>query len=596
MPASDREGMGAVPFPDGTSFRVWAPHAQDVAVAGEFNGWSTDADPLTAEGDGYWSAFCSAAHPPDQYKYFLHNGEIDLNLWKNDPYARQMTNSAGNSIIAEPDPNPDKGQFRPAPWNELVIYELHVGTFTSDPDGPNGRGTFRSTIFKLDDIRDLGFNAIQLMASAEFPTDVSWGYNPANIFAIESSYGGPNGFRELVDAAHVRGLAVIMDVVYNHLSNTDLDLWQFDGWNIDGHGGIYFYQDDRRFTRWGDNRPDYGRLEVRQFLRDNALRWLDQRRCDGLRWDATGEIRSVDGSDDPGALQLADGWSLMRQINRAINDRWPWKLSIAEDMQQNDAIVHADGAGFDTQWDAAFVHPVRRALTAALDEWRNMFDVRAAIEKRYGSDAFARVVYTESHDEVATSSGNARLSVAISPGNGSGYHALKRSTLGAALLFTVPGIPMIFQGQEFASCQGFSDALLEWTPGAGDIVGLYRDLAHLRRNWFDNTRGLRGQGLYILPPNDGAKVMAFQRWDEHGPGDDVLVVLNFSALPFDSYRLGFPDRGLWRLRFNSDWTGYSSSFGGHISADVIAEGPPMDGLQTSAEISMGAYTALIFSR
>jgi 1,4-alpha-glucan branching enzyme len=593
MPASDRGGMGAVPFPDGTSFRVWAPNAQYVAVAGDFNQWSKSADPLTREDDGYWSTFAGFARPPHQYKFFINN-PVAGDLWKNDPYARELTSSTGNSVIADPDPVVDPQQFRPAPRNELVIYELHIGTFTSDPHGPNGRGTFRSAIFKLDYIRDLGCNAVLVMPAGEFPTDVSGGYNPVNLFAIESSYGGPNGFREFVDVAHARGLAVIMDVVYNHMSNDDLDLWQFDGWQLDGLGGIYFYQDVRRFTSWGNNRPDYGRSEVRAFIRDNAMRWLDQRRCDGLRWDATGQIRTVGGSDNPGTIVIDDGWRLMRDINREKNERFPWKIAIAEDMQQNSAVTEPDGAGFDTQWDSAFVHPVRAALKAPLDEARNMFAVRAAIAKRYGGNAFARVIYTESHDEV--SNGKQRVTEEIAPGHATEYDALKRSTLGAVLVFTAPGIPMIFQGQEFASYQPFTDALLDWNPANTGIASLYRDLAHLRRNWFDNTRGLRGQGLYVLPPNDGAKVIAFQRWQDHGAGDDVMIVLNFSAQPFDTYRLGFPAPGLWRLRFNSDWPGYSGTFHGHASRDVFADGAPMDGLQTSASVSIGAYTALIFSQ
>ena len=597
MPASDRGGMGAVPFPDGTSFRVWAPHATSVFVAGDFNGWSSNADPLSHEGNGYWSTFLGNARVPQQYKFVLINPDVAHPLWKNDPYARQMTSSAGNSVIADADYDWNVPEFRMPPWNELVVYEMHIGTFWFDPARLDRRGSFQSAISKLDYIRDLGCNCIEVMASGEFPTDISWGYNPAYIFAIESAYGGPNAFREFVDAAHLRGLAVIMDVVYNHFSDTDLDIWQFDGWSINGLGGIYCYQDDRRFTRWGDNRPDYGRLEVRQYLRDNALRWLEQRHADGLRWDATGYIRSVDGSN--GGTFLSDGWNLMRWINDEIDMRWPWKISIAEDMQQNDGITVSTpegGAGFDAQWDAAFVHPVRDVLKAARDEWRDMAKIRGAIEKRYGTSAFSRVVYTESHDEVTSDDDKRRVPDAIWPGNATGYDAQKRSTLGAVLVFTVPGIPMIFQGQEFLAYQAFGDSMLDWSQANAGITNLYRDLAHLHRNWFNNTRGLRGNNVFVLPPNDASKVIAFHRWEQHGPGDDVLIVLNFSNQAFDSYGIGFPARGFWRLRFNSDWIGYSDIFGGHVSHDVVAAGAPMDGLQTSAEISIGAYTGLIFSQ
>ena len=140
------------------------------------------------------------------------------------------------------------------------------------------------------------------------------GYNPADIFAIEDNYGGPNGLRRLVDAAHSRGIAVIYDVVYNHLGPSDLDLWRFDGWSENGAGGIYFYNDWRRSTPWGDTRPDYGRGEVRQFIRDNALYWLRATSCDGLRWDATGWIRNVWGdNNDPAPTSPMAGAAAMDQ-------------------------------------------------------------------------------------------------------------------------------------------------------------------------------------------------------------------------------------------------------------------------------------------
>ena len=168
---------------------------------------------------------------------------------------------------------------------------------------------------------DLGVSAILLTASGEFPTDVSLGYNPAHIFAIESSYGGPNGFRAFVDAANQRGIAVILDVVYNHFGPSDLDLWNFDGWHAEGgDGGIYFYnQEWRRRTPWGP-RPDYGRAEVRRYIRDNAVRWIDSRGADGLRWDMTAYIRNLDGRNNDPAGDIADGWTPCRTQRR---DRAP---------------------------------------------------------------------------------------------------------------------------------------------------------------------------------------------------------------------------------------------------------------------------------
>jgi 1,4-alpha-glucan branching enzyme len=382
MAASQYPGMGATPGEGVTTFRVWAPFATGVAVAGNFNSWSLNATPLAAEANGYWSADVATAKLGDQYKYLVTNATIAAPLWKNDPYAKSMTNSAGNSIVASTDYAWRAQDYSTPPWNEMVIYELHVGSFLFDPGSRNGRGDFNTVIGKLDYLQDLGVNAIQVMPSDEFPGTSSFGYNPADIFAIEANYGGPSGFQALVDAAHQRGMAVIYDVVYNHLGPSDLDLWRFDGWSEDGGGGIYFYNDWRRSTPWGDTRPDYGRGEVRQYLRDNALFWLEEHRCDGLRFDATGWIRNVWGDNNDSGADLGDGWSLLCWINGEAQSRQPWKITIAEDMQDNERITKRlawGGAGFGAQWGAGFVHGVRGVAAAPMDQSRDMNALAAII-------------------------------------------------------------------------------------------------------------------------------------------------------------------------------------------------------------------------
>ena len=289
MPSSERPFMGATPYNDatgmGVTFRVWAPFAAQVAVAGEFNHWSPSAHPLFSEGNGYWSVDVPVAMVGQAYKYVVCNPAGNP-LWRNDPYARSIMHNAGllNSCIASANEVFGTPGYATPAWNDLVIYELHIRTFLYSPDGYNGTGSFTSAITKLDYLRDLGINAVELMPLGEFTGDISAGYNPAYIFAIEDEYGGPDGFRHFVNEAHKRGIAVIVDVVYNHLGDSAGDMWQFDGWSQNGKGGIYFYNDWRSHTDWGETRFDYGRREVRQFLCDNALRWLEQRFADGLRF------------------------------------------------------------------------------------------------------------------------------------------------------------------------------------------------------------------------------------------------------------------------------------------------------------------------
>ena len=603
MAASSQSGMGSIAYAGGIAFRVWAPFATSVAVAGSFNGWNPANTPLTLEGNGYWSTDVSGARLDEEYKFVLTSPYRAGLFRKIDPYARCLTNSAGNAIVAQTDYVFQADGYSTPPWNELVIYELHVGSFLFDPTTRNGRGTFDTVVTKLDYLHDLGINAIQLMPSDEFAGDISWGYNPAYIFAIEESYGGPGGLKRLVDAAHARGIAVIYDVVYNHFGPEDLDLWQFDGWSDNGQGGIYFYNDWRRQTPWGDTRPDYGRGEVRQYIRDNALHWLEQLCCDGLRWDATGWIRNVWGhNNDPGA-DIPDAWSLMQWINAEIRNRQPWKITIAEDMQDNEWMTRdagAGGAGFGAQWGAGFLHTARAAMLRHDDGGRDMYAIRDVVAQRFNGDAFQRVIYTESHDEVAQSAGQARVPELIWPGNADSSFSQKRSTLGATLLFTAPGIPMIFMGQEFLEWGAWSDARqLDWTKvdRFSGIRNLYRDLIQLRRNWHDTTRGLRGHGVNVHHVNNREKLVAFHRWDCGGPRDDVVVVLNFGNRAYDSYIVGLPRDGRWRVRLNTDWRGYSPAFTDHPSDDLVAvSGDNDDNMPCVGSVGMGPYTAIVLSQ
>ncbi len=548
---SGHAGMGGSAIVAGASFRVWAPHAESVFLAGAFNGWSTWRTPLAAEGDGNWSVTVRSARSGDEYKYVIRrNGETFV---RTDPYARYVTRPEQNSVVvAAEEMQTDEHGFRSAPLNELVIYELHVGTFTSrrSEDGKSTAGSFAGVVRKLPYLRSLGVNAIELMPVKEFAGNYSWGYNPGHPFAVANAYGGRDALRALIREAHEYGIAVIIDVVYNHFGPQDLALWQFDGWRENGHGGIYFYNDWRAETPWAHTRPDYGRVEVRRYLAENARMWLQELGADGLRWDATSYIRMASGFDGDDGKRLPDGWRLMRDINDEIHGSLPGRLSIAEDMQRNAALTRATdqgGAGFDAQWDAAFVHTVRDVVIRAQDDERSMAALRDVLAARFNDRAFDRVVFTESHDEV--SNGKARVPHEIAPEATSGYYAKKRSSLGAVLVFTAPGIPMIFQGQEFLEDGWFNDqAPLDRgkVKAHNGIVQLYKDLIRLRRNLNGVSAGLTGAHIHVFHANDEEKVIAFHRWAEGGPGDDVIVVANFANRTQAAYTIGFPRRRVAR--------------------------------------------------
>jgi 1,4-alpha-glucan branching enzyme len=277
----------------------------------------------------------------------------------------------------------------------------------------------------------------------------------------------------------------------------------------------------------------------------------------------------------------------------------PWKINVAEDMQNNSWITRKTalgGAGFDSQW-SNFVHTVRDALISPNDNDRNMFSVRDAIQESFNGNPFERVIYTESHDENAN--GKRRVPSEIDPNNPSSYWAQKRSTLGAAITLTSPGIPMLFQGQEILEDGWFSDTdPVDWSKlnTFAGIHLLYKDLIKLRRNLTGRTNGLRGPNLNVHHVNNSNKVIAYHRWMNGGANDDVVVAANFRNATYSNYRIGLPRSGGWTVVFNSDWNGYSPLFGNTFSPNITADAQPWDGMNFSGIVNLAPYSVVILAK
>ncbi|WNJ19479.1 alpha-amylase family glycosyl hydrolase [Pontibacter sp. G13] len=608
MSHSNRSGMGAIPFSDeeqsGVTFRVWAPFAEQVEVLGDFNNWRPSAPhALVDEGDGVWSKDIPEAQIGNQYKFRITNRDSKEVMIKTDPRGKKIHDETNwNSEVVEDAFDWGTDDFVMDPWNELVVYELHVASFNRSETEP---GDFVQLMEKLGHIEELGFNAILLLPIFGFKGANSWGYNPAFPYDIESAYGGPLIFKEFVKEAHRRGIAIILDVVFNHFGSEELDqsLRRFDGWRMhDAHDGIYFYHDWKMNTAFGP-RPDFGRGQVRSYIRDNAIMWLDEYRVDGLRFDSTVNIRNAHGNEGSfGAI--GEGWSLMQWINSEIKRHAPWKISVAEDLQTNEWITKETGeggAGFDSQWNSFFFHMIDRNIIEPNDANRNMFQIRDALTFQHGQDMTRNMIYVNNHDECGTMFDRRkyRLNERIWFGNADSWHARKRTTLAAAILFTAPGIPMIFQGDEFYEWGSWRDTVeIDWDKKErfAGIVRLHQDLVALRRNLDGTTKGLTGSNIRVFHLNHIDKLIGYHRWHTGGIGDEVIVLANFSANTFLNYRIGLPMSGLWKVRFNSDWNGYSPDFGNTASFDLQAEGFSYDGMPFSGTLGIGPYSLVILSR
>ncbi|QJR80344.1 1,4-alpha-glucan branching protein [Alteromonas pelagimontana] len=520
----------------GHQFAVWAPNAKAVSVVGTMNDWNPEAHPMQAIDGGIWWCDIDGCENGAEYKFQIQTAD-DEPLLKNDPRARKLTNSIGNSVVYDDDFEWEVTDFELPPVHERVIYEIHIGTFNKPEDG---NGTFASAIEKLPELQALGVNVVELMPINEFAGDISWGYNPAHPYAVEEAYGGPDGLKRFVDAAHKAGIGVVLDVVYNHFGPSDMDIWQFDGWSENDKGGIYFYNDHRSATPWGDSRPDYGRPEVRSYIYDNALMWLSEFKADGLRMDMVPYIRCVSGADT-GEDDIPEAYELIQKINGDIRERFPHKMTIAEDLHEHHFITDAiedGGCGYTNQWDATFLRPIRITLAQTNDEYVDLQKVEGSLLHIYSGNAYARVVYTESHDEVANE--RARVVEQIAPGNvDSDYFARQKGMLAGALTLTSAGIPMLFQGQDFKEAGWFNDENdLDWSRKErfAEYAEAYKQLVALRKNTNGNSAGLTGGNTEIVHRDDDNKVIGYKRSNDVG-SQNVYVYIQLSNNTTDNYRL-----------------------------------------------------------
>lgn len=510
--------LGAHPVGDGqVCFRVWAHEAETVAVL--LHGDARDLEP---EGFGVWSATLPATHG-DPYRYVL-GGADGLP----DPASRwQPDGLRGPSAVVDPARFAwsDGGWSGVAP-EELVIYELHVGTFTSE-------GTFDAAVPHLAGLADLGVSAIEVMPVAEFPGARGWGYDGVYLSAAQSSYGGPEGFARFVDGAHRAGLAVILDVVYNHVGASG-------GKALEAFGP---YFTEKYSTFWGAaiNYDDAGCDPVREWVLQSAEGWIADFHLDGLRLDAIHAI--YDGSARP----------ILREIAARVHARDHRALVIAES-GRNDPVVtrppERGGLGHDAAWADDFHHALRTLLTGEREGYYAEFGAVADLVKcyhrpflhdgtwssfrqqRFGAPAFDRpptefVVFSANHDQVGNRALGDRLPAELRP-------------LAAFATLLAPFVPMLWQGDEHGEPAPFQFFCDHIDP---DIAEATRDG---RRREFASFAAFAGEE--VPDPQDPA---TFQRSKLTRRQDPALLRLHRDLLrlrrelPHGDARASGDERGRW---------------------------------------------------
>jgi maltooligosyltrehalose trehalohydrolase len=419
--------------------RVWAPLAQrvDLLLGGQ-------RLPMEASGVGWWSARAQAS-PGDDYAFSLDGGEPL-------PDPRSPWQPEG---VFGPSRLVDRAKFawsdqrwQAPPLSSAVIYELHIGTFTPE-------GTFEAAIARLDHLVTLGVTHVEIMPVAQFPGARGWGYDGVDLYAPQNTYGGPDGLKRLVDACHARGLAALLDVVYNHLGPSGNYLARF---------GPYFT--DEYKTPWGMaiNLDGAGSDEVRRFICDNALMWLRDYHFDGLRLDA------IHALYDRSATHLLE--QLATEVEELEAQSGRRLVLIAESDLNNPHIVRSrevGGYGLSAQWSDDFHHALHAALTGERDGYYADFGALADVayawrhayvyEGRYsaarqrvhgrpttGLPASRFVVFSQNHDHIGNRAQGERTAALLSPG---------RLRIAAALVCLAPFIPLLFEGEEWGASAPF---------------------------------------------------------------------------------------------------------------------------------------------
>ena len=501
--------IGAQPDRLGTRFRVWAANVPRVELL-IYDGDAVSAQyEMQPQGDGYFEAYLAGMGAGTRYAYSLDGGDP-----RPDPASRfQPDGVHGPSQVVDPAAFTwTDEQWRGIPLEEAIFYEVHIGTATPE-------GTFDSLINRLDDIVSLGVTAIEIMPIADFPGNRNWGYDGVSLFAPANAYGGPEALRRLVNAAHARGLAVVLDIVYNHLGPDGNYLQQFSTQYFTSH----------HKTPWGDalNFDTEGSQQVRDFFAADACYWANEYHLDGFRLDATHAIK-----DDSTPHILAEIVSRVRES--LPNDRH--FLFVAEDERNEPKLVRpvsAGGYGLDAVWADDFHHEVRVALTGENEGYYadfsgSMADLAYTLQHGWfftGQQSHVlghprgapaddvppmRFVHCiQNHDQIGNRALGERLNHDIEP---DAYRAA------SALLLLSPYTPLLFQGQEWAASTPFL-YFTDHNPELGKLV------TEGRRSEFAKFSAFSGEQV---PDPQATKTFEDSklRWQERGePAHNTIQLL-----------------------------------------------------------------------
>ncbi len=621
----------------GMAFAVWAPDAERISVVGDFNQWNGLSHQMRAlVPSGIWELFIPGLGPNERYKYEIRSRVNGALLLKADPYARRFETPPATASITQA---PLKYRWRDADWIErrerqngglerpISIYEVHAESWMRADDDPTPHDrtkphdpttpqdpkklrdpkrplSYRELAAKLVPyVKDMGYTHIELLPILEHPYGASWGYQVTGYFAPTSRFGSPEDCKAFVDACHAADIGVILDWVPGHFPKDAHGLARFDG------TALYEHADPRQGEHqdWGTLIFNYGRTEVRNFLLSSALFWLDEFHLDGLRVDAVASMLYLDYSREEGqwvpnrfgGRENLEAVSFLRELNEIVHARHPGVMMIAEESTAWPGVsrpVYLGGLGFTYKWNMGWMHDMLKYMSKdpIHRRWEHnqlTFSMLYAYNENF--------VLPFSHDEIVHGKGSM---IAKMPGDDWQKAANLRTLY--TFMYAHPGKKLMFMGDELAQWTEWNhDASLPWatageTPHVGvqrlvrDLNALYRAERALSELDYD-PHGFE----WIDCTDNENSVVSFVRRGR-APGDLLVVVLNFTPIIRERYRVGVPLEGRYREALNSDaeWYGGSNvgneglvdtrptSSHGHLQS-LLLRLPPLGGLILKPESS-----------
>jgi 1,4-alpha-glucan branching enzyme len=600
--------LGAQVQGEGTRFSVWAPNASAVSVVGDFNSWDGSANPLHPLGDsGLWTAFVPGVGEGALYKYRLLDRHGRLLPLKSDPVAFGSQHPPETASVVR--------DIRGYGWHDeawmatraarndrrapIAIYEVHLGSWRRRAAEDDRMLSYREAAEELVDYAaDLGFTHIECMPLSEHPFDGSWGYQPVGLYAPTIRHGPPHEFRDLVDAAHRRGLGIILDWVPAHFPEDEHGLARFDG------TALYEHEDPRQgfHPDWNTLIYNLGRREVANFLSANALYWLEEYHVDGLRVDAVASMLYLDYSraagewlpNRHGGRENLEAIDFLQRVNRLVYREEPGIMTVAEESTAFPGVsrpVHEGGLGFGYKWNMGWMNdtlaymgedPIHRRY----HHHKMTFGIHYAFTENF--------ILPLSHDEVVHGKGSLYTRM---PGD----HREKLANLRAyyGFMWGHPGKKLLFMGGEFAQPGEWAQAgELDWAAAAREehagVARLVRDLNTLyRATPALHQRDSEAEGFQWLEAN--AAEQSLFAWLRRGEAGEppVLVLCNFTPVERRDWHVGLPVPGRWREVLNTDSARYGGADRGNLG-EITASPRAHHGQPCTARVTLPPLSTLFF--